>query len=144
MRRAFLGLATASVAVIAAALGVNAIRAVETCVGVYEDAGGAGDTLLTCAVGATNVHQGNLSTVTTGLHNGCNRGINQSSSWSDCISSIRYTSLPANYAVKFYRDSGYVGLLWCRDADGNSGTLNVPGNANDLITSFRIVGGNCA
>lgn len=134
----------ATVAVVAAGIGAVLIqpRAIDTCIQVYEDAGGAGDTMTVCDTPA-NLKVPNLGTVTTGLHNGCNRGINQSSSWSDCISSARVTHLTANNKAVFFQDTSYSGQVWCIDADGDTGPFNFTGGANDVISSFRVLGGNC-
>jgi len=117
-------------------------KAVEVCVTVYEDANQTGDHMATCAVGATNVKRANLGLVTTGLNGGCNRGINQSSTWNDCISSATVGLLPASTKIQWWRDINYGGgLLACYDTDGTH-PINLAGT-NDLISSFRIVGGNC-
>src|SRR5580765_4401050 len=103
-RRAKVGAVVGGIALaIAVFIGVDQVtpKAVEVCVYNYEDAGQAGDVLTpaTCSINATSVAISNLSTQTGGLHNGCNRGLNQSSTWNDCISSALVGSLPANRKV---------------------------------------------
>lgn len=117
--------------------------AIDTCVTVYEDQSGGGDSFATCNTSPSLVKIPNLGTHTEGLVNGCNRGVNQSSSWSDCISSVRIGSLPSNQSVRFYQDTNYSGQLLCYDVDGSHLVqLNVPAT-NDKTSSFRILGGNC-
>jgi len=116
--------------------------AAEVCITVYEDSGQGGDHTAFCAVGATNVKDANLGDNTAGLHNGCNRGLNQSSTWNDCISSATVAILPANTKVQWWRDINYAGgLLACFDANGTY-QMNLSGTS-DLISSFRIVAGSC-
>lgn len=115
----------------------------DTCIGNYEDAGAAGDSMVVCAIPATAVAVSNLGTHTEGLHSGCNRGVNQSSTWSDCISSAKVTNLPAGTKALWYQDTSYGSVVKCYDTDGNSGVIDMSGGANDVISSFRILGGNC-
>jgi hypothetical protein len=129
---------------IAVFIGVDQVtpKAVEIGVTVYEDAGQHGDHLLTTGIPPSYPARSNLATVSSGLVNGCNRGLNQSSTWNDCISSATVSSLPANTKLQFWRDAGYTGgLLACYDVDG-SHAIDLSGTS-DLISSFRIVGGNC-
>jgi hypothetical protein len=115
--------------------------AVEIGVTVYEDANQAGDHLLTTGIAPNYPKRANLTLVTTGLSGGCNRGINQSSTWSDCISSARVSSLPASTKLIFYRDINYSFTQTCYDVDG---THNIDlTSTGDTISSFRIIGGNC-
>lgn len=117
--------------------------AVDVCVAMFEDQSGGGDTFATCNTSPSQVKNSNLTTVTTGLHNGCNRGLNQSSSWSDCISSASIANLPANQSVRFYQDTGYSGQILCYSTPGSHLIqLNVPAT-NDKTSSFRILGGVC-
>jgi hypothetical protein len=127
---------------VAGFLAAPQILAPEVCITVYEDSNQGGDHMATCAVGAANVKRANLTLVTTGLNNGCNRGINQSSTWSDCISSATVAILPANTKIQWWRDINYTGgLLACFDANGTY-QMNLSGTS-DLISSFRIISGNC-
>jgi hypothetical protein len=73
--------------------------------------------------------------------NGCNRGINQSSSYNDCISSATVGLLPASTKVIFYRDINYGFTQTCYDVDGTHAISLVA--TGDTISSFRILGGNC-
>lgn len=141
-------LAAVSAAVLAgvgilAATGVIGPQSIDTCVSNWEDAGASGDTMTVCNVTPANLKVPNLETHTEGLHGGCNRGINQSSSWSDCISSAKVAHLTANNKVVWYGNTNYGNQVACWDTDGNSPTITFTGNANDVISSFRILGGNC-
>jgi hypothetical protein len=136
------------VAALAAVIGIGVLveqatpRAVEVGVTVYEDANQTGDRMLTTGIAPNLPKRANLGLVTTGLHGGCNRGINQSSSWNDCISSASVGLLPANTKVQFWRDINYGGgLLACYDVDG-SHAIDLSGTG-DLISSFRVISGNC-
>ena len=108
---------------------------------VYEDANQSGDHMLTTGIAPNYPHRANLTLVTTGLVGGCNRGVNQSSTWSDCISSANVSSLPANTKLIFYRDINYGFTQTCYDVDG-SHNIDLTGTS-DTISSFRIIGGNC-
>lgn len=140
-RRVAVGLGAVALAVV----GVLAVSiqplASDMCVQVYEDASQQGDTMSVCNTPA-NLKVPNLNTYTTGLHGGCNRSVNQSSTWNDCISSGRIAALPAAQAVKFYQDTSYGALVACFDQNG-SYAIDLSGAPNDLISSFRVVGGNC-
>lgn len=137
---------TASIGLFAAALFVVpqiVPLAGETCVTSYEDASGGGDSFAFCDTTAGDVRIPNLGAYTTGLHNGCNRGINQSSTWSDCISSMRVGNLPASTKLVVYWNTNYDTPLLCRDANGSYLIqLNVPA-VNDRASSYRILAGNC-
>lgn len=117
-------------------------KAPDICVTYYEDAGQSGDHNAACAIGATNVHVANFGSLTAGLHNGCNRGLNQSSTWNDCISSGSVGLLPAGTKIQWWRDINYGGgLLACYDVDGTH-TFDLSGTS-DLISSMRIIAGSC-
>jgi hypothetical protein len=116
-------------------------QAVEIGVTVYEDAAQHGDHMLTTGIAPNYPKRANLTLVTTGLSGGCNRGINQSSTWSDCISSASVSSLPANTKLIFYRDINYGFTQTCYDVDG-SHNIDLTATA-DTISSFRIISGNC-
>jgi hypothetical protein len=135
------------VVVAAAGLGLLATGtigplAAEMCVTSWEDANGAGDSLALCDI-PSGIHVPNLGSYTSGLTNGCNRGINQSSSWSDCISSFKVAALPANYKVVYYASINYANQIYCRSTDGTSGVINLTGSDNDVTSSIRVLGGNC-
>lgn len=115
--------------------------AVEMCVTSYENGSQSGDSMTVCNTPA-NLKVPNLTTYTQGLHNGCQRTINTSPNWSDCISSARVSAMPGSQKVVWYQDINYGNALACVD---NNGTTNVDltGSPNDLISSFRVLGGNC-
>lgn len=140
-RRAVIGIIVA-IAAIGAATVIVQPQAVDVCVQNWEDSNGTGDTMTVCNT-AANLKVPNLATHTEGLHAGCNRGITQSSTWSDCITSVRVTALPAAQRVRWYQDTNYGTWVFCIDANGSTGPVNV-GSANDVISSFRVEGGNCA
>lgn len=141
-RTASLGIIAGVIAGTAAVALVITPQAVEIGITVYEDNNQSGDHMLTTGIAPNYPKRANLTLVTTGLVGGCNRGINQSSTWSDCISSAKVTSLPASTKVQWYRDINYGGsLLYCYDVDG-SHNIDLT-STSDLISSFRVVGGNC-
>lgn len=144
-KRAGLGIGAMVLAVGALGLGSQVIGplAVDTCVTNYEDANLAGDSLAVCDTNPNNVKIANLTQYTTGLHNGCNRIINQSSTWNDCISSARTANLGSTRRVRFYGDIQYGGsVLYCVDTAGNA-TTNFGGGNAERISSFRNESGNC-
>lgn len=115
--------------------------AVEMCVTNFENGGQSGDQMTVCATPA-NLKVPNLGTHTEGLHSGCQRSVNTSPTWSDCISSARVSALPPNYRVRWYQDTSYGAVLACRSTDGTT-NVDLTGVPNDLISSFRVEGGNC-
>ena len=115
--------------------------AVDMCVTNWENGGQSGDQMSVCDTPA-NLKVPNLTTHTEGLHSGCQRSINTSSNWSDCISSARVSSMPAAQRVRWYQDINYGNALACVDANGTT-NIDLTGSANDLISSFRVEGGNC-
>lgn len=115
--------------------------AVEMCVQVFEDGSQQGDTMSVCNPPST-LKVANLAAYTTGLHGGCNRSVNQSSTWNDCISSGRIANMPGSQKVRFYQDINYGAVVACFDTNG-SYNIDLSGGPNDLISSFRVEGGNC-
>src|SRR4029077_3440698 len=108
---------------------------------VYEDKNGwlDGDGLCTTAVWY-DLHRGNLTLVTTGLHDGCNTGAGQYPSWNDCISSVYIPSVTAGYRVPLYIHIKYQNMRFCADGGGY---WNLPYGTNDGISSFRVESGSC-
>ena len=145
-RRAVVGLATAATIAIGLLVGTNlplGTQALEVCVTSWEDQSGGGDSWTFCEL-PVNLKIPNLGTHTENLHNGCNRGINQSSSWTDCISSAKVYVLPGNYRIRFFQNTSYGIPVFCWDLNGTSGIIQLNWPAvNDLISSYRIEGGNC-
>lgn len=143
MRRRVLAGASAAVLAIAAAAAYVSVQplAIDMCVTNYENGAQSGDRLTICNT-PSNLKVPNLGNYTTGLVNGCQRSVNVSSTWSDCISSARVSALPANYRVRWYQDVSYGTVLACRSTDGTS-NVDLTGVPNDLISSFRVEGGNC-
>ena len=131
---------TATAAISALVIGP---QAVDMCVQHWENGGGGGDTMVVCNL-PSSLKVPDLRTHTEGLVNGCARAINQSSSWSDCISSGKVSAMPANYSVHWYANINYGSEIACWQADGTSGILDMsqPG-VNDTVSSFRVLGGNC-
>ena len=137
--------AAAATLIVAGAISALVIgpQAVDMCVRHYENDAGGGDTMVVCNL-PSSLKVPDLRTHTEGLVNGCARAINQSSSWSDCISSGKVSAMPANYSVHWYANINYGSEIACWQADGTSGILDMsqPG-VNDTISSFRVLGGNC-
>jgi hypothetical protein len=136
----------AGIFAIATAVGIVAVgplstEAIDMCVTNWENGSQSGDSMTVCATPA-NLHVSNLGTHTENLVNGCQRSVNVSSTWSDCISSARVSALPPNYRVRWYQDTNYGAVLACRSTDGTT-NVDLTGPANDLISSFRVEGGNC-
>lgn len=140
------GAITAAIGVVAAALFLvpQVIPlSTETCITAYEDASGGGDHISFCDTTAGDVKVANLGNYTTGLVNGCNRAINQSSSWADCISSIRVGNLPGSTKLVVYQNTNYAVQTLCRDTNGSYLVQLTTSATNDNASSFRILGGNC-
>lgn len=144
-RRALLTLAVLALGV-GAVLGVQQVvspQAIDACIVVYEDLAGGGDSTAFCNTPA-NLKDPDLSNNTAGLHGGCNRGVNQSSSWTDCISSVRINNLPAAYRAVLYQSVNYTSnRVFCTDINGTTGPWTLSGANNDVASSLRLEGGNC-
>lgn len=76
---------------------------------------------------------------------GCNRNaLVPSSSWNDCISSVRVGGISPNYKVLFKHDINYGGgTIWCYDGDGGNQVPSFQFGANDAISSIRVMVGDC-
>lgn len=140
-RRAAVGLGAAALAIV----GVLAVTiqplAGDMCVTNWENGSQSGDKMTVCATPA-NLKVPNLTTQTQGLVNGCQRSVNTSPNWSDCISSARVSSMPGAQKVVWYQDINYGNAVACIDINGTT-NVDLTGAANDIISSFRVLGGNC-
>jgi hypothetical protein len=138
-------------ALLALTLGTGLVRAsVDTpepqpmTVYVYEDYNGwlpQGDVLRTGPALWQDVHRGNLTAYTTGLHDGCNGHIFTSSTWNDCISAVKIPGMEPGLRLELYGNVGYTNLLATICSEGY---YNLPNDGtNDHVSSFRILSGGC-
>jgi hypothetical protein len=98
MKRKTLSLLAALTMLLAVAPTTHAVT--EMCVTIWEAGNGGGDHWTLCDF-PNSLHNASLRGDTTGLNNGCqSRFPFINSDWDECVSSVDYSNMPANYHLE--------------------------------------------